>query len=65
MNLVEHVQYKVVLIVSGCWQGTSREKLYEELGWESLSQIMWTQRHVLQNNKWHPILLSIYLEIAQ
>ena len=33
MKLIELVQYKAVLIVSGCWQGTSRERLYEELGW--------------------------------
>lgn len=26
MNLVEQEQYKAALIVSGCWQGTSREK---------------------------------------
>ena len=36
MDLIERVQYKAALIVSGCWQGTSREKLYDELGWESL-----------------------------
>ena len=32
MELVERVQYKAALFVSGCWQGTSREKLYDELG---------------------------------
>ena len=37
MSIIERVQYKASLIVSACWQGTSREKLYEELGWESLS----------------------------
>ena len=37
MDLIERVQYKASLIVSGCWKGTSREKLYDELGWESLS----------------------------
>ena len=37
MDLIERVQYKASLIVSGCWQETSRVKLYEELGWESLS----------------------------
>ena len=35
MHLVEQTQYKAGLVVSGCWQGTSREKLYKELGWES------------------------------
>ena len=34
MDVIGRVQYKAALIVSGCWQGTSREKLYDELGWE-------------------------------
>ena len=44
MNAIEQVQYKAALIVSGCWQGTSREKLYEELGWETLSERRWSRR---------------------
>ena len=44
MKLIEQVQYKAALIVSGCWQGTSRERLYEELGWESLSERRWSRR---------------------
>ena len=44
MNLIEQVQYKAALIVSGCWQGTSRERLYDELGWESLSDRRWFRR---------------------
>ena len=36
VNLLEQVQYKTDLIVSGCWQGTCRVKLFDELGWESL-----------------------------
>ena len=36
MDLIERVQYKASLIVSNCWKGTSRDKMYEELGWESL-----------------------------
>jgi hypothetical protein len=36
-NLIESIQYQAGLIVSGCWQGTSRIKLLKELGWESLS----------------------------
>ena len=31
----------------GAWKGTSREKLYEELGWESLSLRRWSRRLVL------------------
>ena len=44
MKLIEEVQYKAALIVCGCWQGTSRERLYEELGWESLSERRWSRR---------------------
>ena len=47
MDLIEQVQYKAALIVSGCWQGTSREKLYDELGWESLSMRRWSRRMTL------------------
>ena len=43
MKLIEQVQYKAALIVSGCWQGTSRERLYEELGWESLCERRWAR----------------------
>ena len=47
MNLIEQVQYKAALIVSGCWQGTSRVKLYDELGWESLTDRRWFRRLAL------------------
>ena len=44
MRLIEQVQYKAALIVSGCWKGTSRFKLYDELGWESLADRRWARR---------------------
>ena len=44
MQLIEQVQYKVALIVSGCWQGTSCARLYDELGWESPSDRQWAGR---------------------
>ena len=44
MNLIEKIQYKVGLVVSGCWQGTSQDKLYNELGWESVSDRHWYRR---------------------
>ncbi len=31
MNIIEQVQYKAALIVTGCWQGTSRDKLYDKI----------------------------------
>ena len=46
MSMIEQVQYKSALVASGCWQGTSRLKLYDELGWESLSDRRWYRRLV-------------------
>ena len=38
MDLLESIQYQAARIVTGCWQGTSRIKLYNEIGWESLHE---------------------------
>ena len=37
MNLLERTQYQAALAVSGAWKGTNMNKIYEELGWESLN----------------------------
>ena len=47
MEKLESVQYSAALAVSGAWKGTSREKLYAELGWESLSSRRWSRRLIL------------------
>ena len=64
MNLTERVQYKAALIVSGCWQGTSWENLYEEIGWESLSDRRWARRLTIfykMNNGLAPSYLSDHI----
>ena len=33
---LEQVKYSAALAVTGTWRGTSRQKLYEELGWKTL-----------------------------
>ena len=33
---LEQTQYSAALAVAGAWRGTNRQRLYEELGWESL-----------------------------
>ena len=38
MDLIERVQYMAALAVTGTWEGTSCNKIYEQLGWESLSE---------------------------
>ena len=47
MEKLESVQYSAALAVTGTWRGTSREKLYAELGWESLNSRRWSRRLTL------------------
>ena len=44
MEKVETIQYQAALAVTGAWQGSSRSKLDEELGWETLSERCWCRR---------------------
>ena len=41
---LESVQYKAALAITGAIQGTSREKIYQELGLESLKNRRWFKR---------------------
>ena len=50
MGKVESVQYQAALAVTGAWKGTSRLKIYKELGWESLSDRR-SYRRILQLHK--------------
>ena len=54
MDQIERVQYQAALAVTGTWKGTSTNKIYEELGWESLTDRRWFRRLVqfykIQNN---------------
>ena len=50
MEKVEEIQYQAALAITGAWQGSNRVNLYEELGWESLSERRMCKR-VLQIHK--------------
>ena len=54
MEEIERAQYQAALAITGAWKGSSRLKLYEELGWESLSDRRRSRRtlqiHKIQNN---------------
>ena len=50
MEQAERIQCQAALAITGAWQGSSRSKLYEELGWESLSERRWCRR-ILQIHK--------------
>ena len=47
MENIEQVQYRAALAITGTWKGSSRNKLYNELGWESLSYRRWMRRLIL------------------
>ena len=47
MEKLEAVQYSAALAVTDAWKGTSRERIYDELGWESLNLRQWSRRLVL------------------
>ena len=60
MESVEKIKYQAALAITGTWQGTSRNKLYEEIGWESLSDRRWSRRLIqlfkIRNNMTPPYL---------
>ena len=39
MESIERIQYQAALFITGTWKGTDRNKLYDELRWESLSDL--------------------------
>ena len=41
---LEQTQYSAALAVTGACRGTNRQRLYEELGWESLYHRRWYRR---------------------
>ena len=47
MDRLDSVQNSAGLAITGAWKGTSRNKIYEELGWESLNDRRWSRRLVL------------------
>ena len=50
MEKVERVQYQAALAITGARQGSSRSKIYDELGWETISDRR-KYRRVLQIHK--------------
>ena len=48
------VQYNAALILTGTFKGTSRDKMYQELGLESLADKRWTK-----NFFFHKIILGL------
>ena len=61
MEKVERILYQAALAISGAWRGgSSRPKLYEELGWETLSDHRMCRR-ILQIQVPGHILSQLFL----
>jgi len=60
MNTLERIQYQAALAITGTWKGTNLNKIYDELGWESLTDRRWSRRlfqfYKIQNNLTPPYL---------
>ena len=52
---IEIVQYNAVHIITGALKGTSRYKIYQELGLESLADRRWTRKLIF----FHKIILGL------
>ena len=61
MESIERIQYQSALAITGTWQGSNRNKLYDELGWESLSDRRWSRR-LIQFFKIHNSMTPQYLK---
>ena len=52
MNTLERIQYHCALAITGAWQRTSLDKIYDQLGWESLTDHRYCRRllHFYKNS---------------
>ena len=60
-NRIKSVQYKAALAITGTIQGSSRKKLYQELGLEHLHQRQWMRRLCLFYKVFQSKVSQIYL----
>ena len=60
MNTLERIQYHAALAITGSWKGTNLNRIYDELGWEYLTDRSWCRHlfhfHNIQNNLTPPYL---------
>ena len=61
---IESVQYNAALAITGSIRGASRERLYQELGLESLSNRQWYRRLTMFFNIGYRIIDTELLAVA-
>ena len=54
------IQYKAVLITTGAFKGTLRDKIYQKIGLESLADRRWTRKLFFSQNNLR--ITTIYLK---
>ena len=64
MEKLESVRYSAALSVTGAWKGTSRDKLYDELGWESLWSYVWSNFSEITIHVHKPSSVSLQSQIV-
>ena len=68
LQKIETIQYRAARIVTGAWYGTDKNKLYDNLGWESLEDRRTMRKlcvlHTTIENK-YPRYLSAIVEKQQ
>ena len=58
MEKEERIQYQAAFAITGAWQGSSRSKILDELGWETLSdrkcrRILQIHKIIYNNTLWY------------
>ena len=44
VNTLERIQYHAALAITGSWKGANLNKIYDELGWDALTDRRWCRR---------------------
>ena len=67
MEKVEGTQYQVTFAITGTWKDSDRSKLYEELGWETVSDRRWRilQIHKIKTTRLLPTSQINYLQTSR
>ena len=64
MGRIERVQYQAAFAITGCWQCSNRNELYDELGRESFSDRRWSRRLIHFYKKYFvTVIRSIFMRI--
>ena len=61
--MIETVQYNAALAITAAIRGTSHDKLYQELGFESLHHRQWFMKLLFYYKIWHNMCPLYLIEL--